>query len=89
MEAGVLFDQYDDMAHAWVEGLRSVGLKTEPNEPYSGKVGLIYSAARHGNTHQVPYLELEIRQDCIDSAAKAHKMAHRVREGLLRAGLWG
>jgi predicted N-formylglutamate amidohydrolase len=33
------------------------------NEPYSGRAGLIYSAARHASAHGKRALELEVRQD--------------------------
>lgn len=87
VEAGVLFDRYDDVALAWVDALRAQGFNAEPNEPYSGKVGLIYSPARHGVENDIPYLELEIRQDLIATPAAAHRVAARVRRSLKGAGI--
>lgn len=78
MEAGVLFDAYDDVAERMVHALRAEGLRTEANEPYSGKIGLIYSANRHGRAHTVPYLELELRQDLIASERAARRVAAAV-----------
>lgn len=78
MEAGVLFDQYDEVAEHMVRALGAEGLRTEPNQPYSGKVGLIYSANRHGHTHDVPYLELELRQDLITAERDARRIAAAV-----------
>ncbi len=82
MEAGVLFDAHDEHAERLVHALRAEGLRTEPNEPYSGKAGLIYSARRHGTTHGVPYLEIEVRQDKIASDEAARRLAPRVWRAL-------
>lgn len=87
VEAGVLFDRYDDAALAWVEALRAEGFCAEPNEPYSGKAGLIYSPARHGQQHGVPYLELEIRQDLIRSRRRAEGVAARVWRAMRACGI--
>lgn len=87
VEAGVLFDAHDDLALRLVATLQAEGLRTEPNEPYSGKAGLIYSAARHGMVADCPYLEIELRQDLIASARAARAMARRVGRALDAAGL--
>jgi predicted N-formylglutamate amidohydrolase len=78
MEVGVLFDVHHE--HAWrLEGaLAEQGFESVLNAPYSGLDGLIYSARRHGRAHDLPYLELEVRQDLIDSAEKAHGIAARI-----------
>ena len=44
---------------------RASGATVAPNEPWSGMKGLIYSVARHGAVHQVPYLEIEVRDDLL------------------------
>jgi predicted N-formylglutamate amidohydrolase len=82
MEIGVLFDAHDE--HAWrLEGaLAAEGFAVALNAPYSGKDGLIYSARRHGRTHDLVYLELEVRQDLIDTPAKAAPIAERVARAL-------
>ena len=87
MEAGVLFDQHDDVAARLVTTLNDAGLRTEANAPYSGKDGLIYSAQRHGTTHGVAYLEIELRQDLLASREGARKVAGQVAQALARAGL--
>lgn len=87
VEAGVLFDRYDEVAMAWVDSLRAEGFMAQPNEPYSGKVGLIYSPARHGIDNGIPYLELEIRQDLIATPALARAVAARVWRSLGAAGI--
>ena len=82
MEVGVLFDAHDE--HAWrLEGaLAAEGFAVALNAPYSGKDGLIYSARRHGRAHGLVYVELEVRQDLIDSGAKAEAVAVRVARAL-------
>lgn len=82
MEVGVLFDIHHE--HAWrLEGaLAEQGFESALNAPYSGLDGLIYSARRHGRTHDLPYLELEVRQDLIDSAEKARAVARRLAAAL-------
>jgi predicted N-formylglutamate amidohydrolase len=67
MDIGVLFDDYVAPAVELARRLRSGGLETALNEPYSGLRGLIYSANRHGRCFGLPYLELEIRNDLIDT----------------------
>src|SRR5262245_33012200 len=83
MEVGVLFDAHDE--HAWrLEGaLAAEGFEVALNAPYSGKDGLIYSARRHGRAHDLVYVELEVRQDLIDTLAKAENVAVRVARALL------
>lgn len=82
MEVGVLFDAHDE--HAWrLEGaLAAQGFAAALNAPYSGKDGLIYSARRHGRAHGLVYLELEVRQDLIDSPEKARAVAQRIARAL-------
>ena len=71
VELGVLFDDNDALAHQLIAALQSGPLRVEANAPYSGKLGMIYSARRHGREHGLPYLELELRQDLLDTEAKA------------------
>lgn len=67
LDAGVLFDEHDaGAAPMLLDALRRVsGATVEPNEPWSGMKGLIYSVARHGAVHRLPYLELEVRDDLL------------------------
>ncbi len=85
VEAGVLFDQHEGVALQLVAALRAEGFRTEPNEPYSGKSGLIYSPARHGAAIGVPYFEIELRQDLIQSGRAARAVARRVWRALVAA----
>lgn len=82
MEVGVLFDAHDE--HAWrLEGaLAEQGFATTLNAPYSGFDGFVYSVQHHGRAHDLVYLELEVRQDLVASAAGAKAVAERVARAL-------
>jgi predicted N-formylglutamate amidohydrolase len=84
MEIGVLFDDYDPQAWELENLLESQGFETALNAPYSGKPpdGLIYSAKRHGEAHGIEYLELEIRQDLVDTRERASAVAKRIAAAL-------
>ncbi|MEE2779929.1 MAG: N-formylglutamate amidohydrolase [Myxococcota bacterium] len=78
MEMGVLFDRYEPVARRLAGHLEDVGFKTALNEPYSGARGEMYAMERHGPKHGVVYLELEIRQDLLDTPAKTTNVAERL-----------
>lgn len=80
MEVGVLFDRHERVARRLVQNLATVGFTVEENQPYSGLDGLIYSAHRHGGTHQIPYLEIEVRNDLLGPC-----LMQRTAERILRA----
>lgn len=63
VELGVLFDREDALGEAWVTFLRSCGYDCRPNEPWSGKAGLIHVAQTHADRHGRRAMELEVRQD--------------------------
>ncbi|MEC7985796.1 MAG: N-formylglutamate amidohydrolase [Myxococcota bacterium] len=74
MDIGVLFDQHEDLAQQMSSRLQE-HFFVRLNEPYSGKNGLIYSADRHGRTHDIPYLELEINQTLLSSDERIELLA--------------
>lgn len=88
MEIGVLYDTYEEEAFAVHGALAAEGFETALNAPYSGKgpEGLIFSAQHHGEKHEgetpLKYIEFEIRQDLIDTDAKAREVAARMARGL-------
>ena len=82
MEVGVLFDVHDEPAWRLEGALSEQGFETALNAPYSGRDGLIHSAQRHGTAHDIVYLELEVRQDLIDTPAKAQAVARRIARAL-------
>ncbi len=86
VEAGILFDSHDEAAAAMIRVMRTDGWKVKANEPYSGKAGLIYSAARHGNAAGVPYFEIEVRQDLVATRLQAEAVADRIRSAMRECG---
>jgi predicted N-formylglutamate amidohydrolase len=72
VELGVLVDEQEAEAHALGEELARSFSGVAYNEPWSGKAGLIYSAATHAERHGAIALELEVRQDlAMDAAYRA------------------
>lgn len=77
VQLGVLFDDPAEQApggraHEMVRHLRAVGSASGQgpwdvrfNEPWSGMKGLTYSPLRHSRAHNVPYLEIEVRDDLL------------------------
>ncbi len=84
MELGVLFDDYGAVARRLAENFEAEGFVTALNLPYSGREGLMFAAAQHGLEHGVIYLELEIRQDLIDTTQKARLVARRLAPAISR-----
>ena len=82
MDIGVLFDRDEALAQKLATILKQ-NFFVSLNEPYSGKNGLIYSADRHGRTHQIPYLELEINQALLSSPERIQAIAHTLGSSLL------
>ena len=82
MEVGVLFDDYDLLAWHLEGALAEEGFESVLNAPYSGRDGLIYSAQRHGRAHDLVYLELEVRQDLIDTPERALAAGRRIARAL-------
>ena len=82
MEMGVLFDAYDPIATRFASHLSDEGFKTALNAPYSGKDGLMYAMTLHGQRHNVVYLELEVRQDLLQTSADIADVADRLCRAL-------
>jgi predicted N-formylglutamate amidohydrolase len=82
MEIGVLFDSHDEQAWRLEGALAEEGFESVLNAPYSGKDGMMYAANRHGQVHGLVYIELEVRQDLIDTPAKAGDVADRMARAL-------
>ena len=76
VEVGVLFDRETALAEALRSEIDRCGFRTGMNEPYSGKLGLMYSVDRHAERHGRRPIELEVRQDLsVDPAARARLVA--------------
>ena len=89
MDVGVLFDPYEAVANRFRDEIAKEGLNVALNEPYSGRHGLMYSAERHGKSHGVLHLELEIKQSLISSAGDARKMGSILVRALRRLKVRG
>jgi predicted N-formylglutamate amidohydrolase len=63
LEVGVLFDHEEALAERLVRGIADAGFLVEPNEPYSGREGLIHVAHTHAERHGRRAIEIEVRQD--------------------------
>lgn len=74
-DVGVLFDAHEDLAAGVKRALTTAGLRTRLNEPYSGYRGEIYSAAVHGEAHEVSYFEIELNQGVLEDEAQRAKIA--------------
>lgn len=75
LEVGVLFDDDEEPAYRLVRHLEGAGFHVLPNEPWSGKAGLAYSAVRHARELGRCALEIEVRQDLIVDEAFAARLA--------------
>lgn len=84
LEVGVLFDVHDDYAEALAAAIAEQGFATALNEPYSGNDDMIYAARRHGQTHDILYVEIEIRQDLIATPETAAEVGERIATALDR-----
>lgn len=80
LEIGVLFDRDEALAERIREALAQTGLRVGMNEPYSGKLGMMYSADMHAARHGCQTVELEVRQDLAVEAV----VRRRIVEALTR-----
>jgi predicted N-formylglutamate amidohydrolase len=63
VELGVLFNEDEEHALGLGRALGEHLPQVAYNEPWSGRLGLIYAAERHAKQHGRRALELEVRQD--------------------------
>ena len=84
-DIGVLFDAYPALARQLGRALAALGYGVRYNEPYSGLAGLIYSARRHGDAHDIAYVELEINNALLRTRAGITRIGRDVARAL--AGL--
>ena len=74
VEIGVLFDDDEAWGLAWFEALRGGAYDVRVNEPWSGRLGLMYSVQRHARREGRRCVELEIRQDHATDAVEAARI---------------
>ncbi len=86
MHAAVLYDKDPRFARCLLSVLRSeAGLVVGDNEPYSGKHKIGYTAPEHGEVRGIPHVEVELRQDLIESAAGQREWSQRMAKALVKA----
>lgn len=85
MELAVLFSDFDHTAESLAQGLERHGFRVARNEPYSARDGLAYSVERHGRAHHLPHLEIEVRQDLLDTEGQACAIGSVVARALRAA----
>lgn len=69
VEVGVLFNREEEHGRAMLRALSSALPNVAENEPWSGKLGLIFSAESHAERFGRVALELEVRQDRLENPA--------------------
>jgi predicted N-formylglutamate amidohydrolase len=87
MEVGVLFDKFPVLAGELCDLIAEQGFLTELNKPYSGLMGLMSAAKRHGTVYGVIYLQLELRQDLIANDEDALAVARKVGTAIKQLGI--
>jgi predicted N-formylglutamate amidohydrolase len=71
-ELGVLWDQDPRLPVPLLDALRRhTHLTVGDNEPYSARASYEYTLRSHAVPHNLPHCSIEIRQDLIDTPAKA------------------
>ncbi len=88
-DVGILFDDFDDLAHAFARQVCAAGFTVRMNEPYSGLDGLIFSARSHGRRHGVRYLELEINNRLLRCDGDIGAVAARLSEAVANTAAIG
>ncbi len=81
LEVGVLFDHDEPLAERVRAALVETGLRVGMNTPYSGKLGMMYSADMHAVRHGCQAVELEVRQDLAVEAV----VRRRIVQALVRS----
>lgn len=71
---GILYNEDDRAARLGIGKLRSAGVRTGDNEPYSGKI-LNTTMNLHAEARGLPYLGIEVRQDLIADEAGVERWA--------------
>jgi predicted N-formylglutamate amidohydrolase len=75
VEFGVIHDADPALAYAISDAARAVPLRTELNAPYSAADGVTHTLRLQATPYGLPNAMLEVRNDLIDTGAKALAMA--------------
>jgi predicted N-formylglutamate amidohydrolase len=83
---GMLYNRDARLAHALLDLIRADGLfVVGDNEPYSVSDGTDYSVPVHGERRGLPHIEIEVRQDLVESEAGQREWAAHLAKWLVRA----
>jgi predicted N-formylglutamate amidohydrolase len=83
---GMLYNRDPRLAHALLEMIRAEGrFVAGDNEPYSVSDGTDYSVPVHGERRGLPHIEIEVRQDLVETEAGQREWAERLAGWLTRA----
>lgn len=86
IELGLLFHENGALTKATLAQAQAKGqMKTAINEPYSATDGVTYSLQKHAEARGLHSLMIEIRNDLIDTTAKAQGVADHLAELLTKA----
>jgi predicted N-formylglutamate amidohydrolase len=84
-QVAVLWDEDDRLAAPVLKGLRRErALRVGDNEPYSGRYPVGYTIPFHARRPGLPHVTFELRQDLIDTQARASAWAERLAAALRR-----
>ncbi len=86
LELGFLCHESGDLAQAAtaIEAERGL-MKAAVNAPYSASDGVTYSLHKHGEARGLQSVMVEVRNDLIDTRAKAHSIADHLADTLAAA----
>jgi len=83
---GMLYNRDPRLAHALLDLIRADGrFVAGDNEPYAVSDGTDYSVPVHGERRGLPHIEIEVRQDLIESEAGQREWAEHLAGWLVRA----
>ncbi|WP_252945074.1 N-formylglutamate amidohydrolase [Oceanicola sp. 502str15] len=86
VELGFLYHEDARMAEAALAVERARGsYRAALNEPYAASDGVTYTLRKHGEARDLPSLMIEIRNDLIDTEARARDMAVHLMPALAAA----
>ncbi len=84
LEVGILFDTEEKGSLVLVDALQQAGYVAAANEPYSGKLGLMYCVEHHGLRHGKRPIEIEVRQDLAEDAVARARLLKVLAPALQR-----
>ncbi|MFC3713586.1 N-formylglutamate amidohydrolase [Sphingoaurantiacus capsulatus] len=78
---GILYNEDERAARPMIAALRGQGMHVGDNEPYSGRE-LNYTMNRHAEGRGLPYINIEVRQDLLETAEDIEGWAQRLADAV-------